>query len=246
MKKVIETGHAKNVANFELVINHCIGFADKYNPSKPELKVEFLQQRLNTSKTLLKAVKTSKTTFDKSVGERQLLFKPLKPFATKIINALKSQNVPAATISDARTIIRKVAGKRANNETIPETNPDNNPETKKISVSQQSYDNLQDTFDKLATLIANEANYNPNEAELTATGIQNYLERITQINSQVKKDYIPYSNAMIARDKELYTPEVGIVDLAIAVKSYLLSVFGASSPEYKKVSKIPFETNIRK
>lgn len=34
-----ETGHAKNVANFGIVISQCTGFGPKYNPNTPDLQI---------------------------------------------------------------------------------------------------------------------------------------------------------------------------------------------------------------
>jgi hypothetical protein len=38
-----ETGHAKNVANFESLISFCIGYNADYNPSNAALKISALQ-----------------------------------------------------------------------------------------------------------------------------------------------------------------------------------------------------------
>ena len=70
--------------------------------------------------------------------------------------------------------------------------------------------------------------------------MQNYLSELSTVNTQVKNAANPYSNALISRNKELYTPETGLVDLALEVKNYVKSVFGASSPEYKQISGIEF------
>jgi len=38
----------------------------------------------------------------------------------------------------------------------------------------------------------------------------------------------------------LYTEGSGLVDVALAAKLYVKSVFGATSPQYKQISNIPF------
>ena len=48
------------------------------------------------------------------------------------------------------------------------------------------------------------------------------------------------SNARINRNKVLYFKSTGLYDIAQEVKKYVKSVFGASSPQYKQVSKIKF------
>ena len=51
-----ETGHAKNLANFEDLISFCAGYGTTYNPSKASIKVPAL---LNTTFTNAKATLTA-------------------------------------------------------------------------------------------------------------------------------------------------------------------------------------------
>ena len=45
----------------------------------------------------------------------------------------------------------------------------------------------------------------------------------------------------ISRNNVLYANDTGLVDVASDVKSYVKSVYGASSPQYKQVSKLGFK-----
>ena len=233
MSSTSEKGHAKNVANFGIIINFASGYGPLYNPSNPALAIPALEAKWEAAKEKLKRVKDTKEPFDSKTGERQLLFKPLRPLATKVINSLIAQQVPSTVIKDARTIIRKLTGKRAK-ELTPET------EENKISVSQQSYDRLVDNFEELIVLAQTEPNYNPNEDDLKTTELLVYHEKLDTINNEVKTMYVPYSNAMIARDVELYDEETGLVDIAFEVKNYVKSVFGAASPQYRQISGLVF------
>ena len=234
MSSTSETGHAKNVANFETEIAFCIGYGATYNPSNPDLEIPNLQAKWEAAKLKLKAVKITKEPFDSITGARQLIFKPLKPFATRVINSLIAQKVPTTVIKDARTLIRKMTGKRAS-ETTSTT-----PEENRISVSQQSYDRLADTFDELIVLAQTEPQYNPNEDDLKIPALETFLQQLKTANTSVRNAYVPYSNAMIARDKELYQVEKGLVDIALEVKNYVKSVFGANSPQYRQISTLEF------
>ena len=44
----------------------------------------------------------------------------------------------------------------------------------------------------------------------------------------------------ISRNNLLYKENTGLYDVALDVKNYIKSVFGATSPQYKQVSKIKF------
>jgi len=234
MNSTSERGHAKNVALFETLIAFCNGYGAAYNPTNNKLLISSLNEKLDKSRLKVKGVKDTKHPLDSVVGARQLLFKPLKPYSTRVINALIVQDAPATVVKDARTIIRKLTGKRVNNSVT------GTPEQNQVSVSQQSYDRLIDNFEELLVLAQTERTYNPNEEDLKTTAIQTYLDSIKAINTQVKNALVPYGNALIARDKELYEVETGLVDTALEVKKYVKSIFGASSREYQLISSIEF------
>ena len=239
MASTSETGHAKNVSNFETMISYCTGYGTTYNPSNSEILLSEITTLHNESKATLKDVKTTKAPFDDVDGQRKTLFKPLKPLSTKVLGALRGVNAPATVIADAETINRKIQGKRADNSAV-ETPKDGTPKDK-ISVSQQSYDMQIDHFDKLIQVVTIEPKYIPNEAPVKVVALNDYKTQLENINSAVKNNYVPYSNAMIARDKKLYDPQSGLVARAQMVKNYVKSIFGASSPEYKLINKLRFK-----
>lgn len=230
-----ETGHIKNVANFETAIAFCIGYGVPYNPSNAALTIVNLQAKWTTSKLKLKDVKDTKEIFDSVTGARQIIFKPLRPLATRIINALIAAKAPSTVIKDARTIVRKISGKRATDILI-EVIPIN-----KISVSQQSFDRLTDSFEELVILASTEVKYVPNELDLQITALELFVSQLNTINTTVKTNYVNYSNTMIARNNELYKTDEGLIDTAKEVKSYVKSLFGASSPQYRQISGIEFK-----
>ena len=51
---------------------------------------------------------------------------------------------------------------------------------------------------------------------------------------------VPISNARITRNDILYKEKTGIVDIALDVRAYVKSIYGATSPQYKQVSKLSF------
>ena len=79
--------------------------------------------------------------------------------------------------------------------------------------------------------------YNPNEEDLKISTLTALYEDLKAKNSAVVDAYTPLSNARIARNEIMYTPLTGLVDIAADTKTYIKSVFGASSPQYKQVSK---------
>jgi hypothetical protein len=234
-----ETGHNKNVTNLETLIITCTGFGPDYNPSNPNITIPVLTTQHIAAKAAVKDVKSTETPFNNVEGQRQTIFKTLKPTSTKVLNALKGASAPATVIADAETINLKIQGKRADNTPTPETADEKGK--RKNSVSQQSYDMQIDHFEKLIEVVDLEPKYNPNEVPLKIVTLTNYKTELETINTAVKNAAVPYQNALQKRDIVLYAPETGVVDTAQTVKNYVKSVFGPTSPQYKQISKLLFK-----
>ena len=142
-------------------------------------------------------------------------------------------------VKDAKSINRKLQGKRAKE--IQATVDPNAPAPNTISASQQSYDQLIEHFTKLIEQLKTpEANYAPNEVDLKIVTITAQLAALKTANTNVSNAYTTVSNARIARDKTLYKDKTGLYDITLAVKDYVKSLYGATAPEYKQISKIKF------
>ncbi len=248
MPSTSETGHAKNVANFEDLISFCNGYGATYNPSKDALTITKLTDLQTNAKASLQLAKTTKTSFDNATNARQVAFKDLKPLATKVINALSVSGATTLAVADAKTINRKIQGAKSNGGTKTATTPaDPNaptPTDKTISTSQQSYDSLIDHFTKLIESVSQDANYKPNETELKVATLQTKLDSLKSSNTDLVNAFTNWSNARINRNTTLYNPLTGLVQTALEVKKYVKSVFGASSPQFKQISGLEF-TNVK-
>ena len=248
MPSTSETGHAKNVANFEDLISFCNAYGATYNPSKDALTIAKLTDLQTNAKASLQQTKTAKTSFDNATNARQLAFKELKPLATKVVNALSVSGANTLAVEDAKTINRKIQGAKANGGTKTPTTPaDPNaptPTDKTISTSQQSYDSLIDHFTKLIESVSQDANYKPNETELQTATLQTKLDGLKTSNTNLINGFTNWSNARINRNTTLYNPLTGLVQTALEVKKYVKSVFGATSQQFKQLSGLEF-TNVK-
>lgn len=243
MASTSETGHAKNVANFEDMISFCTGYGATYNPSKIAIQLASLNTLRTNAITAIEDVNTANTAFINSTNARQIAFTPVKPLATRLVNALEATDATKELIKDAKTLNRKVQGSRKGKGTKPETPPtppDNPTEDKKISVSQQSYDSIIENFGKLGELVISEPTYTPNEVDLQPATLLAFHNNLKATNTAVINATTAISNSRITRNQVLYTTKTGLYDIAQEVKKYVKSVFGATSPQYKQVSKIKF------
>ena len=251
MSNFSEVGHAKNVANFEDLINRCTGFGISYNPSLNAIKIANMNTlRTNALTTLANAV-SAYTAYSNAVDARQIIFDPLQKFATRVINALKASGVNDQVIKDALTINRKIQGKRAkpikevdNMQTQMVAGPNPIPVDPNvpvnISVSQLSFDSMVEHYSKLINLLTTVPAYNPNENELKIVGLNTLLTSMNASNTAAITATTNFINSRIARNTLLYANVAGLVTVAQECKAYVKSVYGATSAQYKSVSVIKF------
>lgn len=238
MASTSEVGHAKNVTNFQHIIEFVTGYGATYNPSKNSLKLPQLVALKATAEAKLTDVISKNTNYNNKVNERMVAFSNLKTLATRLVNALQTTDATTATINNAKTFNRKMQGKKASASQTP-TDP-NEPAPTRISTSQQSYDQLIQHLTGLKSVLEEEPSYTPNEVDLQVATITAKIADLTTKNTAVSTAYTNISNSRISRNETLYTSENGIFETASEVKKYIKSVFGASSPQYKQVSGIKF------
>lgn len=243
MPSTSEKGHAKNVDNFSLLIEVCKGFGTKYNPAKAALKVANLTIKLTTSQGQLQTLKDSERAESTARNNRKAGFKNKGTYSTKILASIKATDATDELIADAISINKKIQGERLTEpkKAKPTTDGTTTTDPKTISTSQQSFTNVVDHYKVYKTLITSMGtDYAPNETELQLATLNTYITNLEAFNKAVDITSTATGNALIARDKGLYDEKTGIPETAKAVKEYVKSVFGAGSPEYKMIAKIPF------
>jgi hypothetical protein len=244
MASTSETGHAKNVANLDSLISNVLGYGTAYNPSKPTLKLTALQSLSTNAKSGINAVNAALPAYRNAVAAREAAFAPLSKLVTRVLNALKATDTTTQVDESAKSLARKLQGKRTTAKLTEEKKKlaaTNGKEIKEISSSQMSYDSRLDNFDKLIKLLTSVTLYAPNEAELKVTALTTLYNDLKTKNAAVIAALTPLSNARITRNDILYKPNSGLVDTAADTKTYIKSLYGASSPQYKQVSKLDFK-----
>ena len=243
MASTSETGHAKNVANFDELISFVTGYRETYNPSKATIKLDALKALSDHAKNSINAVSSMEPAYKSAVAAREVVFIPLSKLTTRIMNSIKATDTTVQVDENARTLVRKIQGVRATakkTEDEKKALAEKGKEVVEISTSQMSYDNRLDNFFKLIQLLSSVPEYSPNEKELKIEHLNTILDDLKAKNAAVVESYIPLSNARIRRNDLLYKENTGLYDVALDVKNYIKSVFGATSPQYKQVSKIKF------
>lgn len=121
MPSTSETGHAKNVANFQDLIAFVTGYGASYNPNKNALKLPQLIALHTAAEANLAEVVTKNTLYNNKVNERVAAFKDLKSLSTRLINALQTTDATPEKIANAKTFNKKMQGVRAKAVETPTT-----------------------------------------------------------------------------------------------------------------------------
>lgn len=243
MSSQYETGHAKNVANLQKLIEQVTMYTN-YNPPVENLTVANLQALYTTSLAKLNEVEEKRNANKNAIHLRQVAFENLKPTCTKIINQLDILGITQGTVNQAKSLNKLIQGasKRKNNtaNTAGNTPPAGESEGASISTSRQSFTQQADNFGILLQLLATVSSYNPNENELKLINLTPYQASLMSATQAVDQTEAQLNNKLIERNNILYAEGTGLYTTAQNVKKYVKSVYGATSPEYANVSKIKF------
>jgi hypothetical protein len=238
-----ETGHAKNVAYFERLVTNVTALGTTYNPSKANLKLVALNTQLTNAKAAIAAVNSAEPAYKNAVSARDVAFTALSKLITRVNNALKASDTTVQSDKSTMTLVRKLQGRRATPKLTEEEKKaaaEKGNEVVQISASQMSFDSRLDTLDKLIKLLTSVTAYAPNEADLKVLALTTVYNDLKAKNTAVIAAETPLINARIARNDTLYKPLTGLVDISVDVKTYIKSIYGATSPQYKAISGMKF------
>lgn len=239
MPSTSEVGHAKNIANLNLLNTNILAVGASYNPTNPKISLSNLQNIYTTALSQQQNVNNLVAPYSVAVDEREIIFKPLNRELTKLRKAYKAnEGVTQVQLEDFMTIIRKLKGVRKTAST-PSTNPDD--EQANHSTSQMSYDQRTNNMDLLISLLQNTANYNPNENEYKILTYQNKKGQMLIKTQAVADTFVPLNNARSLRNNTLYNSDDNLVDLANRAKDYLFTILDGSSAQYKAIANIKFK-----
>jgi hypothetical protein len=245
MASTSETGHAKNVANFDALITHVRGYGLAYNPSNTSLTLTALIALSASAKNTLNNCNTALAAYKIAASERIVVFKPLNTHITRVFNAVKATGTSQETDDNVKSVVRKIKGGRATpkkSEEEKQNMANEGKEIREISSSQMSFDSRLDNLDKLIKLLASITQYSPNEADLKITSLTDLYNKLYAKNNEVINASIALSNARIRRNELLYKLNSGLVDTALDVKSYIKSLYGITGPQYKQIAGIKFKS----
>lgn len=239
MRSTSEVGHAKNIANLNVLNTNIVEIGSLYNPSNPKLLLAHLQGIYTTAFQQQENVNTLVAPYSIAVDERELFFEPLSKQLTKLHKAYRAtESVTQKQLDDFMTISRKLRGSK---KYTGKADTASGEEQIHHSVSQTSYDQKTNNIDLLISLLQNTQNYNPNEVEYQVQTYQNIKTEMLAKTQAVNSAFIPLNNARSTRNHTLYKVEDNLVDIANKDKNYLFTILDPDSVQYKAIARIQFK-----
>jgi len=231
-----ETGHAKNVANFEDLITRVQSLGAAYNPSKAGLQLASLKTKHAEAATSLQSLAIALPLYQQAVDAREAAFAPLGKLVTRALNMLKALIENPAEAASAITLTEKIRGGKAPKPIAKE----GEAPAKTISTSQRSFDMQIANFNLLIEVLAANAAYQPNEEELSVSGLKARLADLRLKSEAVTQAQANVDITRTNRDAHLYTPGIGLVDIGASVKTYVKAAFTPTSSNYKSILSLQF------
>lgn len=231
-----ETGHAKNVANFEDLITRVESLGAAYNPSKAGLQLASLKTKHAEAVASLQSLATALPLYQQAVDAREEAFEPLSKLVTRALNMFKASVSNPAEVESATAVADKIRGFKAPK---PLSKEGEEP-VKTVSTSQQSYDMLIANFLLFVEALAANPAYGPNEEELKITGLKALYADLNSKSQAVTQAQAQVDAARTTRNAQLYNPGIGLVDIGTGVKTYIKAAFTPDSSNYKPILSLEF------
>jgi len=243
MKATNGSGHEQNVTNLNVVISCVSTYGTRYNPSVTALTIPELNKLYLRALDANDAATVSEVAEKNARAARNNKFEGIDDKVTRIANAVRICGATPQIIDQVETIVRELRAKRATDKLTDEeiaAEKAKGNDVKQVTLHQGTYDRRLINFGKLAQLLVTIPQYKPNEPELTTEAINAAYTEYKTLNDAVITAIARNKASDIARLEILEADNTGLIDIALAAKQYVKSVFGATSPQYKQISNIPF------
>ena len=243
---VSETGNDVTVSSLKKLNRAIVQIGPPYQPSAIDIQTASLDAKEIEADNAMSDWRIKRSDHTDAINQRQFLYEIIPSYCVRIVAEIEGFGADEKIIADAHSIVRKIRGKRTK-ALPPETAkaPDAGSELAKIvkrSVSQIGFDNRKGNFEQLVKLLSVIPVYQPNEADMTFTHLNNFLINLNDVNKLVNTKAKALAKVRLFRDKVLYDPKTGVVTLGERAKKYIKGAFGLHSDEYALVKDIHFKT----
>ncbi|HEY0461910.1 MAG TPA: hypothetical protein VGC97_22445 [Pyrinomonadaceae bacterium] len=200
----MESGHAKNVVNFETVTIILIALGAAYNPAQALILLAAVQTKLAEAKPALAAVDAAQA--DKTVkpDEVQAEFDGLYKYVVNVKRSVEVEiNDPAFT-NDIQSLVNEFASSSRKTGLTDDPLAPRDESRSPVSTSQRSRDNQIGFLGDIIALLHTK-NYKSNDAEFDLPAIEAKQATLTAKNNAAKASIAALGNAQDERDRILST-----------------------------------------
>ena len=238
----MESGHNKNVANFETTVIAITARGAEYAPPQELITLPELQTHLTGIKAAVADVDAKQAAKTNAVDEVQAEFKDLYKYAVNIKRTAEVTLNDAALTADLQTIVNKFnpKGRKTGVPDDPLT-PDIDESRTAHSMSQTSRDNLIAYLADMSALLKTREPYNPPDAQYQTTGIDEKIAALTAKNNADKAAGAALGNSLDARDALLYNNPDCTINRVKLIKTYIAVKFGKDSAIYQQINALEFK-----
>lgn len=236
----MESGHNKNVANFETAKIILTAQGAEYAPPQTLITLANLQTHLTAAQGALADTDAKQAAKTIAVDEVQAEFAGLDKYVRNIKNnAAVVLNDPAFT-ADLQTIVNEFAppGRKTGLEDDPLT-PEDESRTPQ-SQSQRSRDNQIAYLADINALLKSREDYVTTDTPYTTEGIDNKIAVLTAKNNAAKATQAALGNSLDARDALLYNNPDCLINRINLIKPYVALKFGKDSAVYQQINALEF------
>ena len=231
--------HVSNLQSFDKVIRICTGLGGTYNPGQQNLQVYAMSTKLNIAQQIWEEMKEAQKAYDNATNNRKQGFRDVLKLSSSVFGMLKACGASPLLLKDALNSKRRIWGAPISKPPAVDVKPDEAQEDSRPSYGRR-YIVVAEYFDNLVKTVASEPRYCPNEPTLQVAGLQQTLASLFSLNKAVMDAEIRLEEARIKRNTVYYIAPESLVDTAVAVKTYVRSVFGFQSQQHQQMQKLLF------
>jgi hypothetical protein len=233
-----ESGHAKNVANFDELMVVLGTLGGEYNPASPAIQLDALTELQKRLQIALQKVNDANGVYRDKIYARQNAYEQMNALAMRIVNTMAGLGFESKILTQAKGVLSKIRGGGAKKK--KEAGEDGTAEVKSVSVSQMSFDQRKNNFSVLVGLIDAQATYKPNEADMQVVSLKKYLDELQEFNREAIVAEQGLIMARQERDVLLYAEGTGVSALVQQIKAYAKGAFGTKNASYERIKGIKF------
>jgi hypothetical protein len=237
----MKSGHAKNVANFEIVTLILSARGAIYDPAEPSIRLAALKTKLEEARAVLVEVDADRRDKTARLNDLEAELGDLDKYVAGLKRAAEAElNDPHLTRSLQNIVDLFNSKKRA-------AGVSNNPLTIGINesrtalfIARRERDNQILHLAEMFALLKPRADFHPADPQYRVSAIEARLIALTVKNIAAKASEAALGSSEAARDRILYDPDSGLLKLVKLVKSELARKPGRDSAVYQQVSVLEF------